>query len=353
MSFEALHNQIAGEPALRPLIEAAAARVGQTLELAIEKAVASQLHPAEYPLPAAAGCVERRLAAQLGALPRGVRRAVIDEFAPRLTEPAAARQQRYGALADIDLHRATPVLDAVRALGAAGLPRPDPTAVAALLQRLAPQLPPRGAGRARAASRLSIRLRQAVCVEKTRELLEGKDEMRLVVVPVPGAPPSPAAIELGQFKQGDARSFGDLEVASVALTDSTISAVSASFLLTEVDRGKLDATGTGDLVAVLLTAGFAAYTGALDSVLPGVAAVVGSDPAVLIALGAVAVGVVAVIGVHNLLDRWFSDDPFGLQQRVHDLPAPPAGPITDVVTFTAEHGKGRYELTFDWVLIAG
>jgi hypothetical protein len=83
----------------------------------------------------------------------------------------------YGDLAEVDLASSSPVLDLARPRIATGCARPRPPErkrIAARIAALAKPTP-----RAVAATRITLALQSIRCIQETREILEGADEMTL------------------------------------------------------------------------------------------------------------------------------------------------------------------------------
>lgn len=91
-------------------------RIDHTIKLSVEKAAAHLKNPGQYPLPAGKDNLEFAIVDFFKALPKRKRDDFVDKMKGALTTNAAARQQKYGDLAAVDLHKAAPVADQVKAL---------------------------------------------------------------------------------------------------------------------------------------------------------------------------------------------------------------------------------------------
>jgi hypothetical protein len=91
-------------------------RTNKTIDLALEKVVAHEENPGQYPLPGDAKSLERTLNRLFQALPAGNRRKTIDKVNKTLKAGSAERSRIYGDLAGINLRSAVPVVQQVKAL---------------------------------------------------------------------------------------------------------------------------------------------------------------------------------------------------------------------------------------------
>lgn len=345
-----LEAQIDADAELKRLRAAVHDATRHAGEICVDKAVAHLLEPTRHPLPAPADSPERILAGLIGELPRRKQRRVIDAVAPRLRPEA---RSRYGALAKVDLTSPTPVLDQARQHAAAMLPRPDPRKIARLTQELA--LDERGPRRPRSGSgvRFQLRLHEVECLERTRELAEGRDEMRLEAfgltaeqVLTGGGRTTTNFVNLGNFREGDVRQFGDEVLVSFGLEPEAdlpqgFLAVLRPF---EKDRGVPEDARNRLIFAAL--AGFA-----LAVILPIVLVSSGaSAPIVAQAL------VTGALALPTRVYFWVNDDIFTGVDVPEFLNRPDDSfPVQDIVISNVREGgkplRGRYRFRCSWAVV--
>lgn len=325
--------------------------VVNTIELAIEKAIANAEEPNNYPMPQSATALEQKLKANFTQLPARRQRQLAREIMPRVKASAATRRQAHGRLADVNLRLAKPVAEQALALPVP----PELRLTASDVQRIAP----RAAAAAQSnVSRLELRLHKIECLEKTREFLEGKDEMSIVGTRIDATDTKNTTfkIDLGKFKEGEVRALASpVLLSSFNLRDGDIfpKTFAAALTLTEVDRGTfpqaLDTIlgAARDLVIKFIS-------GSLEDV--------GGDSSGgnngLITLAIIALPFVLEQGL-ALIKTWYEDEIFNEQTVLVTIPALdglfPSGKTDspdDSVTFTRPEGKrGRYRLTYDWRLV--
>ncbi|MFL6230344.1 MAG: hypothetical protein ACJ741_16350, partial [Pyrinomonadaceae bacterium] len=100
------------DPKLRKVL----ARVAQEMELTIEKVAANHARPKEFPLPADPNSTEHILAARFNALPQELKAKAGATALGRISAPAAARKQKFGDLAAVNLKTGVAVGEQVRAM---------------------------------------------------------------------------------------------------------------------------------------------------------------------------------------------------------------------------------------------
>lgn len=254
-----IRSRIQADPDLRRVrdhIEWATARL---IDLVVDKVVAHHEDPRDHPLPADARSPERLLHALFEDLPRKRRRDIVDLVKPRLK--ASGRAARYRELAAVDLKSTTPVAVQARPRLEQAAPKLSAPAIARIraafpesMRKRAPAarrraLRPAGAGeppqpQGTPAQRLVLRLDSVRCVRKTRELLEGRDEIGIQAVGfdeaalLAGEANFDTFIELGKFKDGEEKAQNGLELGSFDFdpADGLPQGFRAVMFLGELDR---------------------------------------------------------------------------------------------------------------------
>jgi hypothetical protein len=348
-----------------------AGRAAKIVELIVDKAIANHEEPTRYPLPAGAA-LERTLRASFDKLPRGRQKDVAAAVMPRVKAAAAARQQRYGDLAAVDLRQSSPILAqaAKHELPAAlrmSSAEARSFAAAARLQRA-------GA----APRRVELRMHRMEAVEKTREFLELKDEIKLVAAPLDVSADGNDArtFDLGQFKNHEVKTFSPpTTIATFSLTDNSqpASTFAATLALIEEDRGtfpealNLILQAVKSVVTQLLTEAITGDSGANDDggaagetgangETPGASAPISNKDAI-VTLIVLALPLV-VDKALSLIKAWYEDEIFNeeiVSVEIPSLSAPFPGGKTDsaesAVGFVRVKGKGVYKMTFDWRVV--
>ncbi len=103
-------------PAHLPKLNLLRQRLQHTLHLSVEKAAAHLGDPAKYPLPAGKESLEYAIIDLVKILPKRKRDKFLDKMKEAVNTTASARQQKYGALASVDLKKATAIADQVEAM---------------------------------------------------------------------------------------------------------------------------------------------------------------------------------------------------------------------------------------------
>ncbi len=326
----ALSGIVQSEPKLLQLRDAVARLAGHAASICLDKVVAHHDEPNEYPLPAGADTPEQRLHRILGALPTRRRRQVFESVRPRLRPEV--RRQRYGDLAAIDLRSAAPILQQVRPRAARLLPRLEPAEAARIRTRIRGLLPA-AQPQLGTTARFVMRLHQVECEEKTRELFEGRDEMRLTAFGFEedGDQRTVEAVDLGQYRQGEVRQFSGTELASFDLpADTTLPRLFiALFDLAEIDPDSLALDAVGFVTSVVLTV---------------VGMILAPEAALLILiLGSLTAEVFAVLLVLSV------DEPF-LLSNVFEFVASLKDEFPQERIIISRNRRGRYALTYSWSL---
>ncbi len=91
-------------------------RVDHTVQLSAEKAAAHLRNPAQNPLPAGGESLESAIVDMVRTLPRRKQDDFLERMNTALNATAAARQQKFGALASVNFQIATAVADQVKAI---------------------------------------------------------------------------------------------------------------------------------------------------------------------------------------------------------------------------------------------
>jgi hypothetical protein len=346
-----------------------AERAAKIVELIVDKAIANHEEPTRYPLPAGAA-LERTLRASFDKLPHGRQKDVAAAVMPRVKATAAARQQRYGDLAAIDLRQSSPILTqaARRELPAAlrmSSAEARTFAAAARLQRA-------GA----TPSRVELRMHRMEAVEKTREFLEFQDEIKLVAAPLDVSADGNDArtFDLGGFKHHEVKTFSPPKtIATFSLIDNSqpASTFAATLALIEEDRGtfpealNLILQAVKSVVTQLLTEAITGDSGANDDGgADGGAGAGGDTPGAPIS-NKDAIVTLIVLALPFVVDKalsliktWYEDEMFNeeiVSVEIPSLSAPFPGGKTDsaesAVGFVRAKGKGVYKMTFDWRVV--
>ncbi|MEZ5670164.1 MAG: hypothetical protein R3F55_22585 [Alphaproteobacteria bacterium] len=258
---KAFKDLVDGEPHLRALLKAADQRIADVMELALDKVVAHLDDPKDHPLPADRNSIEWGLYRLVERKSDGDKRRLARKLKDRL-DPKA-RRQRYGDLADIPLTAATPVFEQAKTRIKAGFAVPaaaDRQRILAKLEALRPapakevaaDKPARGrrvalAGRATprggVAARFALRVERAECVQKTRELFEGADEMALTVSLftaddlIRAVSQTRDTFDLGSFDQDQVRGVEfETRQATIGAAEGLPTAIFAILVAAEKDR---------------------------------------------------------------------------------------------------------------------
>jgi hypothetical protein len=355
-------QQLQADPTFKQLQTQLQKHIELAADLIIEKALAHQDKPKQYPLPANANAPEAKMARILDKFGPLRRRKIRKAFEDRVGNRDKERDAHFGALAGVDPRKPVAIIDQIRPLLSKSLTKPPAAQVQALVKKLeaiAPQ--PRATPRGTPPGRLVLELTRIKCVEKTREFLEGRDEIELNALPQreqdfrPDASPAPPVrLDLGKFKEGQ-ESTTPREVVSFPLNAATTfpQGFGAFLLLTEADA--LDPNKSGGLVAFLLVMFYAlaqATLAALILLVPAVAAIPWIGIAFLILLG---IGLTSPLWIRRLLD-----DPFEFTNESVIL-ASAADVLPDVRTVTVDIAptdfdlyegviprRGRYTMDFQW-----
>lgn len=103
-------------PATHPKVKYLRKRLSDTLQLSVEKAAAHLKSPGQYPLPAGKDNLEFAIVDLLKVLPKRKQDRFLDKMKEALDAGTAARQQRYGAMAAIDLRSNKAVAEQAKAI---------------------------------------------------------------------------------------------------------------------------------------------------------------------------------------------------------------------------------------------
>jgi hypothetical protein len=228
--------------------------------LALHKAIAHHAEPQNYPLPAHPRSVERLFLNRFRLLRPEARQASVDEVLPLVKKPRAERINMYGDLADVDLRSHVSVRAQVRSLPVPSHLKP---AADQLQLHLSPHLKPQpirvqpaapkagavvtGSGPGyQAADLAELRIRRVQCLEDTKGLLEGKDDISLAGLNFnlcKGVTRIIPPFEVGEFKQGDELPFSPPRRFTAYPLRHGAEPVPfvATFVLADKDTGGLDA----------------------------------------------------------------------------------------------------------------
>jgi hypothetical protein len=326
-----------------------AKRVLHTFLIASEKAVASQVEPAAYKLPAESNAVEHVFLARFRSLAPEIRQAASSRVMSLVKAPTAQRATYFGDLADLDLHAARPVTELAKA-------RAFPAALrfplahiqelklhgGVLLQGLVPQ---------QTTNKLEFRIHKVRCVDETNPEWLGDDEIALGGTTVDE---TGDAKKVAQFTVRNDFDDGEQKVYAPPKQFTWFSLAEGgnvwpkSYFVTLVLAEK-DMGGLADFLNKLLDAVKGHVIEALGAAIGGV---IGSIGGPLAAVIGAAVG--WIVGkIFEWLKSWWSDDVFPPKTLSISIPSMThrwAGGATDspegVVRFSG-HG-GTYDLTYDW-----
>ena len=380
----AVADLIRGEPLLASAYEAARQRIDDVAELAFDKLIAHLDDPKKHPMPSKANSLERALYRLVEKKPDRVRRKFVRDHKDRLAP--AARRQRYGVLAEVDLTRPVPVID----LLAKPLRKEFPAAPAAERKRIAEKLaafrpPPAEAGKVRggrlkkgspqataaagsptprgAFNRIVLRLEKVVCQQKTMEMFEGADEMKLAINGftiddlIEGRPRAVDIVDLGSFKDGDSRTLDNVSTAlPLPPADELPADFAAILVAVEKDRFARDDSELDDVVAVVLLCFSAASQAvAIFGVLLGL--IIGLAMTTIWWL-AIAAGFLMGLGftAAMIVRRRLGDDVFE-PERVQVEVASTADVFPSETTVLRNEitdvgqRRGKYALTYRWELV--
>lgn len=105
-----------GTAANHPKVKYLRQYIDNSIKLSVEKAAAHLKNPGQFPLPAGNDSLEFALVDFFKAIPKRKRDDFLDTMKDALNAGAAARQQKYGPLAAIDLYSKTAVADQVKSI---------------------------------------------------------------------------------------------------------------------------------------------------------------------------------------------------------------------------------------------
>jgi len=89
---------------IHPKVQFARKRLSDTISLSVEKAAAHLSNPAQFPLPSGKESLEYAIVDLFKVLPKKKKEKFLEKMKTSITATAAARQQKYGTLAAVDLH---------------------------------------------------------------------------------------------------------------------------------------------------------------------------------------------------------------------------------------------------------
>ena len=89
--------------AIHPKVQFARKRLSDTISLSVEKAAAHLSNPGQFPLPAGKESLEYAIVDLFTVLPKKKKEKFLEKMKAALTATPAARQQKYGTLATVDL----------------------------------------------------------------------------------------------------------------------------------------------------------------------------------------------------------------------------------------------------------
>src|SRR5215207_4131680 len=112
------------DPRLRPLAEQTLAAV----KLTIDKAVAHQAAPKEFPLPPGRGELEHVMLARLRTRPEVARRRAVERVMPHVRADSGRRAKHLGSLAKVDLRAPVPIASQAERIVPKPVLAPEPSA---------------------------------------------------------------------------------------------------------------------------------------------------------------------------------------------------------------------------------
>jgi hypothetical protein len=183
-------------------------RMKKIIDISLERVVAHNEKPKDYPLPGDSKSLERALNKMFNALPKKNQKQVIEKVNKTLKAPAAERKRIYGDLADVNFRSSASMVEQVKSKpipSALKFTEADLNAIRGMLKRN-PTKPPKPQ-QAAEATEMSFIVNSLTCVTPT-DLR--KDEVNLAGFAVDnlGAELELAPFFVGKFKKGETLSLG-------------------------------------------------------------------------------------------------------------------------------------------------
>jgi hypothetical protein len=229
-----------GVATTHPKLEYLKDRLDHTIQLSVEKAAAHFKNPAQYPLPAGKESLESAIIDLVKILPKRKQDKFLDTMKEALQATASARQQKYGALASIDLRKSTAIVDLVK-----DMPVPDEMKISTEELKLFKKQPGKKMAPAKKGYKTTsgpVQPRQAVpgtvlqfavenitCIE-TNDLRKDEVSFSAFVTDSTGVTQERNNFFSADFKKGDSKSPGAAgNLFNINLGDSTGGVFPASF----------------------------------------------------------------------------------------------------------------------------
>lgn len=336
-------------------------RVKGAINLAMEKVVAHNDKPQQYPLPSDPKSLERALHNLFSKLPNRKQKKMIDKASVAMNKSAAQRSQIYGDLMAVNLKSSVSIVEQVKALPPPANFKLTPKEVSDLINKVKtfavkPKVKTRSKAQpavAATASELKFFIDSLTCNKKS-EL--GKDEINLAgfAVDSVGGFLELAPFFVGKFKKGDTKAVGQNPFSFKIDAIQFPATFSAGLFIIEKDLlHNTDAVNA--LIRVFLAADLALAL--INGALLVVALAGGPASTALLAGVLVALMVVAVIGkwVLPLLADDISDASFD----VLTFDAPVASGVTfdrsiaieGVLLGLTDTFNGKYQAAVHWATV--
>lgn len=339
-------------PPIAPKVRALADRTSHLVELAFQKAAAHAERPKKYPLPSDPACFERKAFELLESLPLLRRRAARKHFLEGADASPAKRKQRFADLAQVDLESATSVADQARRLPVPAAVRVTAQDAEAIRRSFAPFMRPVAArqGRALAPQTMTARIVSLECLEPSKQLEFGKDEIVVsaTVVDDLGNTSAVDEIDFGKFEEGQ-RDTVPRNVFTFDLAGGTFpKSFSVFYRVKETDLGESDPFFQG-IMKMLAGATLFLVALAAGIAIPGIGGAIVFG--VLMAAGSTAL----FVGMSQMKILVFPPgEPSVTFNSAGEVSFVDASGNPSLVSLPVESdqtvSKGRYRLTTDFVL---
>jgi hypothetical protein len=330
-------------------------RMKKIVDLSLERVVAHNEKPQDYPLPAESKSLERALNKMFKALPKKNQKRVIEAVNKTLKAPADQRKRIYGDLAEVNFRSSVSMVEQAKIKpvpSALKFTETDLNEIRGKLKRN-PVKPPklRQPAQVAEATEMSFIVNNLTC-NKPSDLR--KDEVSLAGFAVDnlGAELELAPFFVGDFKKGDTLALGgNGRVFNFKLTEGEFpKTFIAGLLLVEKDLLRNSDFVTG-LIQFCLIA-----SAALMAITVGmfIVAVAGGPASAALFIGALAASM--LLGMSSLILAKMLDDfsTVAVDTLTFDAPVPPG--TTFGRTFSFEFGifgigerLGKYEAAATWV----
>jgi hypothetical protein len=275
------------------------------------------------------------------------------------------RQKRRLLLSQVNLHTTASVQEQMQALPrTARLTSDELTRITQIVNR-----PPVDQSSAPTKfKQVELRLLKLKCVQKTKEIFEGDDEIVLT-----GAMSSNKGsgnqigqnkidpVSLGQFEEGQVKTFNPpIRFTSIPFGGSDQFPLGLAMTFTAIEK---DADDISKVVQTIFD-GVEAVKGPIEKAIDGLVGLssddssssTSSDATAMVAVMLLNAAISALIDlIGNKLVSLFKSDPFDPEMVMVAIPSAtslfPGGSAKsedETVAFTSDHFKGKYDLTYDW-----